>query len=124
LGDTQSPSVVDGEEITHSSQEEVVECPMPNIQDVCDPDAFKGIFQAPELIFHGLPSPEEIKEYPNTLEKEYLRMYYTHNLSISVPKCIPLELLNFIVYYIEEGFVVDDVVEVLDGIQQLCAAKV
>jgi hypothetical protein len=67
-----------------------------------------------------LCEPEECKEFPKTVDKDYLRKYYRHNLSnsISAELAIPADTINFIVHYIEEGYSVGDNIEVLDTVQK------
>jgi hypothetical protein len=73
--------------------------------------------------------PEEMKEFPKgILEKNYLRTYYRHFLTASLPQdvaaLIPPDLVNFIVHYIEEGFSKGDILEAQDLWMKWCAAEV
>jgi hypothetical protein len=51
--------------------------------------------------------PEECKEFPKNLAKDYLRRYYRHNLTAFIPTDIQIsaDMVNFIAHYIEEGYI-------------------
>jgi hypothetical protein len=68
------------------------------------------------LVPNSRCKPEDCKAFPGQLEKDYMRKYYMHNLTKSIPSSLPIpaDVINFIVHYIEEGYNVGDHIEALD----------
>eukprot|EP00475_Leptophrys_vorax_P031645 TRINITY_DN4799_c0_g1_i1.p1 TRINITY_DN4799_c0_g1~~TRINITY_DN4799_c0_g1_i1.p1 ORF type:complete len:251 (-),score=52.34 TRINITY_DN4799_c0_g1_i1:79-795(-) len=72
-------------------------------------------------------APEECKEFPSRpYGRDYMCKYYRHNLSKSLPQDlqVPNDVVNFIVHYVEEVFVIGDKIEAIDKMAKWYVATI